>query len=325
VGAVPNLFGVVRPDAGDEPGSSLVGGRAEQRGHELRLGGREVFRERRRSDTQFGRDLLGVGPFRPLEIAQSVGRPQHFALPGGELRLVDEDGFRVAAVPVRAPEGPNGDAGLVVAQVSNDRPEDVQILGDERQFDGPVLGRHVPDRTAVLLDALAGTVLVGPALDTVDRLRVVAEDLFPGNLVPGHRLVGSHFDGDDPIDALDAPVLAEVPFTGEMQSHPRPTPDGVPDVALELGAAVGGRIEEIWTVEVPEHAVDLRGVPPEKRRDRVREAFEGIGSGERFEVVSDRNPGPVREFLEDLIDGKLKGFRVKRQNPDTWRCRTEKP
>ncbi len=133
------------------------------------------------------------------------------------------------------------------------------------------------------------------------------------------------FDGDDPIDALDAPVLAEVPFTGEMQSHPRPTPDGVPDVALELGAAVGGRIEDIWTVEVPEHAVDLRGVPPEKRRDRVREAFEGIGSGERFEVVSDRNPGPVREFLEDLIDGKLKGFQVKRQNPDTWRCRTEKP
>ncbi|AQL43982.1 ATP-binding protein [Halorientalis sp. IM1011] len=133
------------------------------------------------------------------------------------------------------------------------------------------------------------------------------------------------FDGDDPIDALDVPVLAEVPFTGDMQSQPRPTPDDVPDVALELGGAVADRIEEIWTVEVPENAVDLRGVPPEERRDRVRDAFEGIESGERFEVVSDRNPGPVREFLEDLIDGELTTCQVKRQNPDTWRCRTEKP
>ena len=133
------------------------------------------------------------------------------------------------------------------------------------------------------------------------------------------------FDGDDPIDALDAPVLAEVPFTGDMQSRPRPTTDGVPDVALDLGTAVGDRIEEIWTVEVPENAVDLRGVPPEQRRDQVRDAFEGIASGERFDVVSDRNPGPVREFLEELIDGELATFQVKRQNPDTWRCRTEKP
>ncbi|WP_424018399.1 P-loop NTPase [Halorientalis pallida] len=133
------------------------------------------------------------------------------------------------------------------------------------------------------------------------------------------------FDGDDPIDALDAPVLAEVPFTGDMQSRPRPTADGVPEVARELGRAVGDRIEEIWTVEVPENAVDLRGVPPEERRDRVRDAFEGIEPGERFEVVSDRNPGPVREFLEEQLDGELATFQVKRQNPETWRCRTEKP
>jgi ATP-binding protein involved in chromosome partitioning len=133
------------------------------------------------------------------------------------------------------------------------------------------------------------------------------------------------FDGDDPIDALDAPVLAEVPFTGDMQSPPRPTADGVPDVALDLGTAVADRIAEIWTVEVPENAVDLRGVPPEQRRDRVRDAFEGIASGERFEVVSDRNPGPVREFLEEQVDDELATFQVKRQNPETWRCRTEKP
>jgi ATP-binding protein involved in chromosome partitioning len=133
------------------------------------------------------------------------------------------------------------------------------------------------------------------------------------------------FDGDDPIDALDAPVLAEVPFTGDMQSPPRPTADSVPDVALDLGTAVADRIAEIWTVEVPENAVDLRGVPPEQRRDRVRDAFEGIASGERFEVVSDRNPGPVREFLEEQVDDELATFQVKRQNPETWRCRTEKP
>ncbi|WP_336002671.1 P-loop NTPase [Halorientalis halophila] len=134
------------------------------------------------------------------------------------------------------------------------------------------------------------------------------------------------FDGDDPVGALEVPILAEVPFTGEMQSDPRPTADGVPDVARELAGAARDRIEEIWTVEVPDGAVDLRGVPPEERRGRVRDAFEALESGERFEVVSDRNPGPVREFLVDLIDGQnLETFEVKRQNPDTWRCRTRKP
>jgi len=130
------------------------------------------------------------------------------------------------------------------------------------------------------------------------------------------------FDGTDPIDSLSVPVLGEIPFSPEMQDVPRPTPEDVPGPARELAAAVRGRLEEIWVVEVPEDAVDLRGVPAEERRDRVGDAFERVGSGDRLFVVSDRDPTPVREYLLELADGaSLESFEVRRQNPETWLAR----
>ncbi|WP_117595381.1 P-loop NTPase [Haloprofundus halophilus] len=135
------------------------------------------------------------------------------------------------------------------------------------------------------------------------------------------------FEGADPVAALEVPVLAEIPFTPTMQETPRPTPDGVTEYARELGTAVQDRIEEIWSVDVPTGAVDLRGVPPEKRRERVREAFEGVQTGEQFFVISDRDPTPVREYLQKVIgeEGELESFQVKRQNPETWMARTQRP
>ena len=130
------------------------------------------------------------------------------------------------------------------------------------------------------------------------------------------------FDGTDPIESLPVPALAEIPFSPEMQDVPRPAPEDVPQPARELAAAVRGRLEEIWTVDVPEDAVDLRGVPAEKRRGRVDEAFSRVGSGDRLFVVSDRDPTPVREYLLELADGaSLESFEVRRQNPETWLAR----
>ena len=133
------------------------------------------------------------------------------------------------------------------------------------------------------------------------------------------------FGGSNPIAALDAPVLSEIPFSEEMQAEPSPA--DVPAHARELGAAVGERMDEIWTVDVPEDAVDLRGVPPEDRYERVERAFEGLDSGEQFHLVSDRDPTPVREYLLDIVDSdaELDRFEVRPQNPETWVVRTVHP
>ncbi|MFD1647624.1 P-loop NTPase [Haloarchaeobius litoreus] len=130
------------------------------------------------------------------------------------------------------------------------------------------------------------------------------------------------FDGDDPVAALGAPVLAEIPFDPEMQAAPEPTTDGVSDHASDLSTAVRDRLDEIWTVDVPEGAVDLRGVAPDERREHVRTGFEAHEAGEPFYVVSDRDPTPVRELLLDVADtDSFETFQVRRQNPETWLLR----
>jgi ATP-binding protein involved in chromosome partitioning len=136
------------------------------------------------------------------------------------------------------------------------------------------------------------------------------------------------FDGPDPIDELDVPVLASVPFSSAMQSPPSPTPGGVPDHARSLAAAVRERLEDVWDVEVPEGAVDLRGVPAEERHAAVSAGFERLDSGETFHLVSDRDPTPVREYLRDIADADpdaLAPVEVRRQNPETWHLRTTRP
>jgi ATP-binding protein involved in chromosome partitioning len=142
---------------------------------------------------------------------------------------------------------------------------------------------------------------------------------------------GEHHDlfgGSDPIAALDVPVLAEIPFSPDMQDPPEPTPDGVPDSVRSLGRAVRNRLDEIWTVDVPGDAVDLRGVAPGDRHDRVTSGLENVASGEPFYIVSDRDPTPVREVLLDVFDtgeDTLENLEVKRQNPETWILRTVRP
>jgi ATP-binding protein involved in chromosome partitioning len=130
------------------------------------------------------------------------------------------------------------------------------------------------------------------------------------------------FDGGNPVESLDAPVLAEIPFDPEMQAAPEPTPDGVPEHASDLSSAVRVRLDEIWTVDVPGGAVDLRGVAPDERREHVREGFQSRGDDEPFYVVSDRDPSPVRELLLDVADAdSFETFQVRRQNPQTWLLR----
>jgi ATP-binding protein involved in chromosome partitioning len=134
------------------------------------------------------------------------------------------------------------------------------------------------------------------------------------------------FDGDDPIEALDLPVLADLPFDSALQATPEPSTDALPEAAADLAAAVEERYGEIWDVDPPADAVDLRGLDPETREERVRERFESLDSGEECTIVSDRDPAPVRGFLLELVAADaLPSFRVKRQNPETWFARATRP
>jgi ATP-binding protein involved in chromosome partitioning len=134
------------------------------------------------------------------------------------------------------------------------------------------------------------------------------------------------FPDGSPLADHDAPVLAELPFAHELQR--RPAPGDVPSAVSALADSVDERLSEIWDVTVPEGGVDLRGLDPETRRERVRETFEALEPGEAFALVSDRDPTPVRSFLADLAGvepSAFERFAVRKQNPETWHLRTVRP
>ncbi|MDS0282072.1 P-loop NTPase [Haloarcula onubensis] len=131
---------------------------------------------------------------------------------------------------------------------------------------------------------------------------------------------------EDALGDLDAPVLAEVPFTKSLQGTPRP--GDVPAAVADLGAAVSEALETAGTVSVPESAVDIRGRPPAERKERVREAFQALGSGDEFTLVSDRDPTPVGAFLGRLADAPREAFdpfEVRRATPEDWVLETVRP
>lgn len=135
------------------------------------------------------------------------------------------------------------------------------------------------------------------------------------------------FPGESPAAALETPPLVDLPFTPELQGTPEPTSDALPDAIVDLAEAVEARYDDIWSVDVPDGAVDLRGMPADERRDAVAEGFANCASGEQFVVVSDRDPTPVRDYLTDIHDGDstFETFQTRQANPKTWLFRTVRP
>jgi len=127
------------------------------------------------------------------------------------------------------------------------------------------------------------------------------------------------FPGSSPAEVVSAPVLAELPFATELQETP--IPGDAPRKMERLADAVATASVTAWDVDVPDDAVDIRGDPPAKRRERVAERFASIDSGEAFTLVSDRDPSPVRRFLADTIDSDPSAFdrfEVDRRTPNDW-------
>jgi ATP-binding protein involved in chromosome partitioning len=129
------------------------------------------------------------------------------------------------------------------------------------------------------------------------------------------------YSRDVPIEELGVPVLAEIPFSHELQARPEPgqTPTEFTPVVTRLEE----RYKAIWDVAVPDGAVDLRNLPAHERHDVVRAAFEQLTSDDTLVIVSDRDPSPVRGYLADLADSDdadepFEEVRLRQPNPETW-------
>ena len=130
----------------------------------------------------------------------------------------------------------------------------------------------------------------------------------------------------DDLSNLSTDVLATLPFDETFQK--RPTVGSGPAQIRELAASIESEFDALAAYEPPEDAVDIRGLDPEPRRDRVREAFEALESGEQFRVVSDRDPTPIRQYLANLAEVEpttVDPFDVRRKSPDAWELTTVRP
>ncbi|QCC52680.1 DUF2249 domain-containing protein [Halapricum salinum] len=131
---------------------------------------------------------------------------------------------------------------------------------------------------------------------------------------------------EDGVADLSTAVLASLPFDRELQG--RPAPGSVPADIEDLADQITAEIDSLGSYQPPQDAVDIRGLPPDLRRQRVEEAFSSLDSGDPFVLVSDRDPTPVTEFLARLADvdpGSFDGFEVERKTPEAWALTTEHP
>ncbi|MEF8772080.1 P-loop NTPase [Halodesulfurarchaeum sp.] len=136
------------------------------------------------------------------------------------------------------------------------------------------------------------------------------------------------FDDDTSIDALNVPVLAELPFDRDLQTMP-----SIGSVSPRFEPVIDQVRERLRAVEVPDfpdEALDVRGDTVEERKRRVATVFTALESGEPFVMLSDRDPSPVKGYLVELLDERdteavFDTFQVYRHGPDTWVLETEHP
>nr|WP_255355558.1 DUF2249 domain-containing protein [Haloarcula sp. CBA1115] len=101
----------------------------------------------------------------------------------------------------------------------------------------------------------------------------------------------------------------------------------MPSAVSDLGDAVSDALDTAGEVGVDPTA-DIRGLPPQERKDLVREQFTALDSDESFVLVSDRDPTPVGQFLGRLAEAPREAFdpfEVRRATPSDWVLETVKP
>ena len=135
------------------------------------------------------------------------------------------------------------------------------------------------------------------------------------------------FPDADVAAELDQPVLCELPFDEAVRD---PSAD-VPEEVATLADDALDRLDERESFEVPDHALDLRGLPPNIRHEQAVEEFRAVEPGETFYLVNDHDPSPLASLLADAVgyDGPLDeafdGCDVRRRGPDEWVMAVARP
>jgi len=135
------------------------------------------------------------------------------------------------------------------------------------------------------------------------------------------------FPAADIDDALEYPVLAELPFSPEVRSFTGDPPSTLQALAETVAESLP--VEEGSTV--PDDAVDVRDLPEHARVEAVEDAFVARDPGTVLTVVSDRNPAGLAVALVDVLDVDespsevFETYEVDATASDRWVLRVGKP
>ncbi|ELY69548.1 P-loop NTPase [Natrinema versiforme] len=119
---------------------------------------------------------------------------------------------------------------------------------------------------------------------------------------------------------LDQPVLCELPFDERVRDFGT----DVPDETAALAETVLERLDDVGDLSVPDHALDLRGLPKSIRHEQATEEFRATEPGEAFYLINDHDPSPLAAELVSAVGREgppgdaFAEYAVRRQAPDEW-------
>lgn len=274
-------------------------------------------------------------------------------------QLLDLDGVLEATEDGRArPVDAGGIQTVSVGLITNDEPlawrgamaqeAVVELLGDAAWRDVDTLVLDLPPGTGdVVLTVLQSvpvdaSVLVTTPFATATSDTERSATLFREQGIPllgvVHNMASfvcpscgdthSPFD-DDPTSSVsrdhgvgpDMDVLAELPLSDAM----RDATGEIPKEFRDLADAVATDLEDTNGLSLPDHALDLRGVPDRPSHDQLFAEYDALAAGEALYVHTDTDPRPLTTSIADRTDGPPPTIDVDRRGPDTFALRLERP
>jgi len=258
----------------------------------------------------------------------------------GNARPIERDGLVAMSVGLIANDAPLAWRGAMAHDAVT------ELFEDTAWGDLDALVVDLPPGTGdIVLTALQGLPVDGAVLVSTPYPTSVADTarsatLFQENAVPVLGTVVNMdgftcdcgrehdlFPDADLESELDAPVLADLPFDERVREVDGP----VPEEFAALAGRVTARVEEEHDVEVPDHALDIRGLPPQVRHEQAVEEFKALSPGETFYLVNDHDPSPLAAMLAEVVgdeaspDEAFERYDVRRQAPDEWVMAVSRP
>ncbi len=71
---------------------------------------------------------------------------------------------------------------------------------------------------------------------------------------------------------------------------------------------------------MPDHAIDVRTIPPARRHGLIFETFDSLAPGEAFEIVVDHDPKPLYYQFAAERSGTF-SWEYLADGPELWRVR----